>query len=161
LGHYLLSQLLLPCLNKSSEHGRIVNIVSRQCEKGTRTIHFNNLKDLGVGSHTTFELYAHSQLALLLGGTMGLNEQQAQENSHATTRIVAASVGNVNSTLNRHDSPLKRLFKHVLGYVFKRSDEEGARSVLWAALCDDKKVADPCPFYEDGKRMYIYFNNPW
>jgi len=157
-GHFLLTQKLLPLLEKSSE-GRIV-IVSSGAHKAGK-IHFDDINL--VSGYSAFKAYAQSKLANLL-----YTKAMAKRLVGTTVTINALHPGAVgtNMGVNRETGFGKGLLK-VLSLFFL-TPEEGSRTAVYLAVSPEisgksggyyykEKLAKPSRLGEDEELIERFY----
>mgnify|MGYP000117594303 CR=1 FL=1 len=145
LGHFLLTDLLLPALKKGAP-ARVVNVSSCFHDKAMGREGKIDLDDLFFEKrdYDGWEAYAQSKLANLL-------HARALASRLEGTGVTAVSVhpGWVRTNLARHSMPLwvqNYIMRPILGIMGMIEPWQGAQSSLYAALADD--VADhPGAYY--------------
>jgi NAD(P)-dependent dehydrogenase (short-subunit alcohol dehydrogenase family) len=121
LGHFLLTGLLLPLLNKTSG-ARVVSLSSLAHRSGQ--IDFDNLN--AERSYARWPSYAQSKLACMM---FGLELQRRLEKSGSTTLSLVAHPGGTNTELSRHVSLLG-----LFGSLFAQSPDAGSLPTMRAAV---------------------------
>jgi NAD(P)-dependent dehydrogenase (short-subunit alcohol dehydrogenase family) len=125
LGHFLLTGLLLPLLNKTSDKtsgARVVSLSSIAHRSGQ--IDFDNLN--AERSYSRWSSYAQSKLACMM---FGLELQRRLEKSGSTTLSLVAHPGGTNTELSRHVSLLG-----LFGSLFAQSPDAGSLPTMRAAV---------------------------
>lgn len=133
-GHFLLTSLLLPLLEKTG-NARIVNLSSIAHRNGQ--IHFDDMHF--EKSYSKGKAYGQSKLAMLM---FSYELAQRLNDAGYSTMSIAAHPGVANTALVRY---LPKFVTGVLGPVLKgllSTAEEGARPQIWAALADDVHSGD-------------------
>ncbi|XP_011305182.1 retinol dehydrogenase 13 [Fopius arisanus] len=129
LGHFLLTQLLLPKL-KASQQGRIINISAES--HTTSEIH---LDDLNLEEKfSAGEAFGQSKLAMIM---MARHMSQLLKDTHVT--INAVNPGLVRGTRHMRSSPINqaRLLKLIMlpwMWLLMKSPVEGAQTTIYAAV---------------------------
>jgi NAD(P)-dependent dehydrogenase (short-subunit alcohol dehydrogenase family) len=129
LGHFLLTGLLLPLLNKTSDKttgARVISLSSLAHRSGQ--IDFDNLN--AERSYSRWTSYAQSKLACMM---FGLELQRRLEKSGSKTLSLVAHPGGTNTELSRHVSLLG-----LFGSLFAQSPDTGSLPTMRAAV--DLKV---------------------
>jgi retinol dehydrogenase 12 len=122
LGHFVLTEMLLPLLAASGE-GRIVN-VSSEAHRSAKGIDFTTLRNPGVRK-TSFQAYARSKL---------MNILHARELSHRTrVHTYALHPGVVATDIWRALSP----WMQAILKLFMISSEKGARTTVYCATAPE------------------------
>lgn len=133
-GHFLLTSLLLPLLEKTGD-ARIVNLSSIAHRNGK--IHFDDLHF--EKRYSKMEAYGQSKLAMLMF-TYEL-DKHLKDRGYSTL-AVAAHPGVANTALSRYlPKPLIVILTPVAGFLLS-SPEEGALPQLYAALGEDIHSGD-------------------
>ena len=127
LGHFLLTQLLLPRM-EGREDARVVTL-SSNAHKTVRHIAFDNLN--GDRNYFRWNAYGQSKLANLL---FALELDRRLRARGSTVKSLAAHPGYAATNLQSAAAPLvDRLVMKVANAVVAQSDEMGALPVLYAA----------------------------
>jgi NAD(P)-dependent dehydrogenase (short-subunit alcohol dehydrogenase family) len=127
LGHFLLTQLLLPRM-EGREDARVVTL-SSNAHKTVRGIAFDNLS--GERRYFRWSAYGQSKLANLL---FALELDRRLRARGSTVKSIAAHPGYAATNLQSAAAPLlDRLAMKVGNVVIAQSDEMGALPVLYAA----------------------------
>ncbi|CAI5453293.1 unnamed protein product [Caenorhabditis angaria] len=131
LGPFLLTELLLPVIQKSANGGRIVNVSARL----HRTISSLDYERIDERNHfNKWILYRESKMANIL------HTRQLSHRLHSTgSSVVANSVhpGVVNSDFMRNTwwaAPGLIIITRCLANFFLKSSRDGAQTVLYVAL---------------------------
>lgn len=133
-GHFLLTSLLLPLLEKTG-NARIVNLSSIAHRSGR--IHFDDMHF--EKGYSKGKAYGQSKLAMLM---FSYELAQRLKEGGYSTMSIAAHPGVANTALVRY---LPKFVTGVLGPVLKgllSTAEEGARPQIWAALADEIESGD-------------------
>jgi len=138
LGHFLLTQKLLPRLRENAP-ARIVNVSSRSHYQA-RGIPFDDLRKPTL-SRTGLPEYAVSKLCNVL-----FTKELARGRAGAGVHSYALHPGVIASDIWRELPALVR----PLAKLFMKSTEDGAATTIWCASSDD--VADHDGRYYDNKR---------
>ena len=127
LGHFLLSQRLLPLLQRAPQ-GRLVLISSGLIRKAPEVgIEFDNLD--GKKSYDPEVAYGHSKLAVALYAA-----ECARRFTNSTVTVNAVHPGIIHTNLVRHLPWYKRAGANLLGFlIFNKSIEEGAATHCYVA----------------------------
>ncbi|CAJ0953073.1 unnamed protein product, partial [Mesorhabditis belari] len=124
LGHFLLTELLLKSIKRSSDP-RIVNVSSEIHSKGD-TIDLDFVND--AKNYARMMIYARSKLA---------NVMYSRELSHRHPRILSSSChpGNINTNILATSGLiiLKQIFAPIFWFCFK-TEMDGAQTALYLAL---------------------------
>ena len=127
LGHFLLTQLLLPRM-EGREDARVVTL-SSNAHKTVRGIAFDNLS--GERRYFRWNAYGQSKLANLV---FALELDRRLRARGSTVKSIAAHPGYAATNLQSAAAPLlDRLAMKVGNVVIAQSDEMGALPVLYAA----------------------------
>ncbi|XP_063991053.1 retinol dehydrogenase 13-like isoform X2 [Diachasmimorpha longicaudata] len=129
LGHFLLTQLLLPKI-KAAEQGRIINISAQA--HSTSQIHFDDLnleEKFSAG-----EAFGQSKLAMIM---MARHMSQLLKGTNVT--INAVNPGLVRGTRHMRSSPINqaRLLKLIMQpwmWLLMKSPAEGSQTAVYAAV---------------------------
>ena len=141
LGHFLLTKLLLPLIEKSS-YPKIINVSSVAHLHGT--IDFDNLKD-GKTPYNGLEAYAQSKLANVLF-TRGLARKYPNIASHCLhPGVVNTSFG------NKYSKWYLSLFWHFWK-IFMLSSEQGAATSIHLAT-SDRLPKGKALFFDEKQKM--------
>lgn len=138
LSHFLLTELLLPKLERSEDGGRVVNLSSRlhltadtvDPEVCDSAQHFSRL----------FKTYARSKLANVMH-VVALTTRIRTHNSASKICANACHPGTVDTALVRSEwfqKYVKRIFAPIIWFLLK-TPQDGAQTALYLAL--SKKVA--------------------
>jgi len=140
LGHFLLTQLLLPALRCPAEGGRIINVSSMAHYKGE--IDFSNLRgEKGPDQYRGMEAYSQSKLANLL-----FTKELARRTEGEVT-VNALHPGLVGTRLaNKYGGPLISLI-WTLYKPFARKPNKGANTSVY--LASSPEVRDVSGRYFD------------
>ena len=127
LGHFLLSQRLLPLLQRAPQ-GRLVLISSGLIRKAPKVgIEFNNLD--GKKSYDPEVAYGHSKLAVALYAA-----EFARRFANSTVTANALHPGIIHTNLLRHLPLYKRAAATLFGFlIFDKSIEEGTATHCYVA----------------------------
>lgn len=143
LGHFLLTGLLLPKLLQSPG-SRVIPVSSIAARSGV--IDFEDL--MGEGHYDSWKAYNQSKLANLM---FGLELQRRLACAGANTCAVVAHPGA--STTNLFSTPgggfIKRLLTPLIRPFLYQSQEDGVKTILYAATSPDAK---PGGYYGPAKR---------
>ncbi|KAI9136371.1 hypothetical protein BKA69DRAFT_1129161 [Paraphysoderma sedebokerense] len=125
LGHFLLSNLLIPKLEKVG--GRIVNVVSNEMF----AVDHVPLQDLKTNcmNYNTFTLYGISKLAMMMN-TLTL----AKRLKGTGVSVFAVHPGVVRTQVYQNLTFMKYYANSLLGYFTMKDPESGAVSVVWSAI---------------------------
>lgn len=134
LGHFLLTNLLLPVITKT-ENSRVVVLSSGAHRSGK--IHFNDLS--WEKDYSKFAAYSQSKLANLMFA-LDLNEKL--EASNHSTIAVAAHPGVARTSLGRHLNKILYFLLLPLFYLITHSAKKGALPTVMAALDPNVKGGD-------------------
>ena len=128
LGHFLLTNLLLDCLKKSSP-SRIVIVSSMLYKRGTM-----NFDDLNMEKvYNKARAYGNSKLANCL-----FAKELHSRLAGSGVDVLCTSPGMVLTNLGRHTfTPLTRALFTPLGWLLLKSPWQGAQSVVHCAVSDD------------------------
>ncbi|CAF1102404.1 unnamed protein product [Adineta ricciae] len=150
IGHFYLTQLLLPLLIKSN--GRIVNVSSQghvYAKENTDFIHSN--------SYDPFRAVSESKLANILH----VNELQRRYGNQGI-KAYSLHPGGVRTTgLSRDNKSYKMLIISLLSKIISKSIRQGAMTTLYCALSDEAqpgkyhsncRVAQPSSIAYDSKK---------
>ncbi|CAF1061737.1 unnamed protein product [Adineta ricciae] len=150
IGHFYLTQLLLPLLIKSN--GRIVNVSSLGhvfVKENTDFIHSN--------SYDPFQAESESKLANILHA----NELQRRYGNQGI-KAYSLSPGRVGTTgITRDNKSYKMLIISLLSKIISKSIRQGAMTTLYCALSDEAQpgkfhsncqVAQPSSIASDSKK---------
>ncbi|KAM6149242.1 LOW QUALITY PROTEIN: polyprenol dehydrogenase-like [Rhynchocyon petersi] len=130
LGHFLLTNLLLPTMKASGCPGHCARVVT--VSSATHYVGELNMDDLqSRQSYSCHAAYAQSKLALVFF-TYHLQHLLTASGSHVTANAVDPGV--VNTDLYRHVFWGTRLVKRLLGWLLFQTPEEGARTSIYAAV---------------------------
>jgi NAD(P)-dependent dehydrogenase (short-subunit alcohol dehydrogenase family) len=133
LGHFLLTGLLLPTLEKT-EGSRVVALSSIGHKSGK--IDFENLDG---EKYSRFGAYAQSKLACLM---FGYELQRRLQDKTSKTISVAAHPGASDTELGRHLPWIVQILIPILAPIVTHPVANGALPTLMAALDDDVKGGD-------------------
>ncbi|XP_039433889.1 retinol dehydrogenase 13 [Culex pipiens pallens] len=141
LGHFLLTQLLLPLLGRS-EQGRVINVAAHGYTAGKMTIEDPlNIGSWAPGFHAR-DAFAHSKLAVVMA-----SRQLAARLRKAKSAITvnSCSPGLVRGTEHLRHSPIMRaLFARTLTYpwmwLFMKSPYQGIQTMV--RLATDPALRD-------------------
>ena len=149
IGHFLLTNLLLPTLNKTPR-SRIINISSLAHEKGQ--INFEDLQH--EKSYNAFNVYRQSKLANVYF-TKELQKRLINEKQQ--TKVVSLHPGVVRTELGRHMMSDNIIFKGIffitvgpLFWLLTKSSRQGAQTNIYCALEDFDKLQGGS-YYSDCK----------
>jgi len=130
LGHFLLTNLLLPDLKKSAP-SRIVNLSSLASERSNAKIHWDDLQL--EKSYTPWLAYGQSKLANVL-----FTRELAKRLKGTGVTTFSLHPGAVVTELGRHLSLANKIpvgLFHLLGYLFPmKTSLQGAQTSLYACL---------------------------
>lgn len=127
LGHFLLTGLLLPVLERTPD-SRIISLSSNAHKSGT--INFDDLHFLKT-RYSSWKAYAQSKLACLI---FAYELDRRLKNKLSTTISVAAHPGASNTNLGQHVPKVLTGAASLVGAVIGHKPEIAARSTLIAAL---------------------------
>lgn len=142
LGHFLLTNLLLPIVTKT-QNSRIVVLSSGAHRSGK--IHFKDLN--WEKDYSKFAAYSQSKLANLM---FALDLNQKLEASNHSTIAVAAHPGVARTSLGRHFNKIVYFLMLPLFYLITHSAKKGALPTVMAAL--DPNVKGGEYFGPQGRR---------
>lgn len=136
LGHFLLTELLMPKLRESARTGfnaRIVIIASKAHAQGRM-----RWKDLNwnAGSYDKWKAYQQSKLANVIHGAALARRLQ---NTGITVYIVHPGMVNTNLTRHVKDDLFFRSFHGCMSYIY-RSPFYGAQTTLYCCL--EEKISN-------------------
>ena len=137
LGHFALTGLLMPLLDKAAESGRarVVTVASIAHKRGR--LNFDDLQS--TRRYSPMQSYQQSKLADLM---FALELDRRLRASGSSVMSVAAHPGVANTNLFRagdrsaFDSAMRDLASHLIG-AFLNSDDAGALPTLYAATSPD------------------------
>ncbi|EAR11456.1 oxidoreductase [Reinekea blandensis] len=133
-GHFLLTSLLLPLLEKTG-NARIVNLSSIAHRNGK--IHFDDMHF--EKRYSKMEAYGQSKLAMLM---FSYELSRRLKEQGYSTIAVAAHPGVANTALSRYlPKPMIALLTPVAGLLLS-SPEEGALPQIYAAVGEDIESGD-------------------
>lgn len=131
LGHFLLTNLLMPVITKTN-NSRVVVLSSGAHRSGK--INFNDLN--WEKDYSKFGAYSQSKLANLM---FALDLNQKLESSNHSTIAVAAHPGVARTSLGRHFNKIIYFLMLPLFYLITHSAKKGALPTVMAALDPDVK----------------------
>ncbi|PAV62704.1 hypothetical protein WR25_25827 [Diploscapter pachys] len=132
LGHFLLTELLLPAL-KRAQHGRIINVSSKLHHK-SKKIDLTTVDD--KKAFGMMQPYNRSKLA----NVMHAHELTKRLRKASVHNVTANSLhpGVIDSELSRHlpfvNKPLIRQIAKPITWFFMRTPKDGAQTTLYLAL---------------------------
>merc|ERR1719322_175634 len=147
LGHFLLTELLLPKLRKSAASGfnaRIVIVSSLAHEQGE--IRFDDLNWNTKGSYSAMRAYQQSKLANIMHGAA---LARRLENTGIT--VYSLHPGVINTELTRHFENSYPILFRILGPIYQnviKTPFHGAQTTLYCCL-DDKLSSQSGKYYSD------------
>lgn len=135
LSHFLLTQLLLPLLEKT-EGSRVVSLSSNAHKNGK--IHFDDLQF--KSNYSAVAAYSQSKLACLM---FAFELQRRLDSSGSKVMSVAAHPGMSDTNLFKHVPRwINFIFGGLIRSMMSQSAEEGAQPTLYAALGNDIQGGD-------------------
>ncbi|CAG9806799.1 unnamed protein product [Chironomus riparius] len=144
MGHFLLTNLLLPML-KTSQPSRIVNVSSMAHRWGKiKTDDLNSEK-----SYSNVYCYANSKLANIL-----FTRELARRLKDTKVTANALHPGVINTELSRHTGEISFFFSKYFVkpamYIFNKTPKQGAQTTIYAALDPDLENVSGQYFSECG-----------
>jgi len=144
LGHFLLTNLLLPLVTAAAPGARIVNISSIAHDKGE--MQWNDLNYKVDGSYSAWGAYQQSKLANVL---FGLELSKRIEGTGVTTYCLHP--GAIDTDLARHLGDTFGFFGRVMCFLsrpFVRTVEMGAQTTIYCAL-EESLAKESGKYYSD------------
>lgn len=148
LGHFLLTQRLLPLLANSSD-GRILNVSSVHHVRGR--IFFDDIHFERAGSYDPVEAYCQSKLANVLFNRE-LAKQLRSQVKYGDLKCYALNPGTINTNLTRHVTGGRKVIFNLIGAIFNLDIQTGTQTTLYCAL-------EPTLTNESGL-YYRYYSSP-
>jgi NAD(P)-dependent dehydrogenase (short-subunit alcohol dehydrogenase family) len=136
LGHFLLTSLLLPALNKA-EGARIVSLSSIAHKRAN--ISFDNLN--AEKGYSKFKAYGQSKLACLM---FAYELQRKLAKYGSPVRSIAAHPGVSNTNLGQYLPTWFNFISPLFHPFFTHSPDKAALPLLYAALGNDIEGGDYC-----------------
>lgn len=137
LGHFLLTHLLLPMLNKSKQ-GRVINVSAHAYSSGKMSIDDPlGITNLAPVFHPR-DAFAHSKLAINLW-----TRKLAKTLSSTSITVNCLTPGLVRGTKHMRQSPIMRAFSTKMlmwpcMFVFMKKPYQGAQTAIY--LATDEKI---------------------
>ncbi|KAI3409833.1 hypothetical protein GPALN_006208 [Globodera pallida] len=153
LGHFLLTELLLPKLERSEEGGRIVNVSSR-AHLWADSVDPELVE--APGRFGVMVTYARSKLANVMHA-VALTKRIRTNHSSSKVSANACHPGSVNTELIRNDffrKYVKKVLAPLIWFILK-TDQDGAQTPLFLAL--SKQIAGVSgKYYSDCKEEKVH-----
>jgi len=166
LGHFLLTNLLLPLVKKAGPGARIVVVASLAHSQGNNKIQWEDLSYEKTPYHS-YNAYCQSKLAnVLFAKELAAREKDIQ--------VYSLHPGVVKTDLWRHVKGKKSAMSYVMAVVgplyrpFMKDSKQGAQTTIFCAVdesvagesglyysdCKEKKPAPQATSVEDAKRLW-------
>jgi len=133
LGHFRLTNLLLPLMIKTEGERRIVCVSSMAHTMGTQEINFDDI--FWEKSYSPWSSYGQSKLANIMFAKE-LNRKLLEDKIPITVNSLHPGV--IPTELMR-DNPIKGSILYTLGYLFMKSIPQGAATTVFAATAPELK----------------------
>jgi len=168
LGHFLLTELLLPKLENCAEGGRIINVSSKQHYRADKV----DMEICNSKKHYErwIKTYARSKLAQVMH-VVALTKRIRSKDSASKISANACHPGVVNSDLIKiqlFQNFIKKIFAPILWFVMK-TEQDGAQTPLYLALSrkvngisgkyfSDCELQTPHPLAQNEEACEIMYN---
>lgn len=162
LGHFLLTNLLMPLLKKAAPNARIINVASLAHKQGS--INWDDIS-YAKTEYSPFVAYSQSKLANIL-----FTKELARKGEGSGVTAYALHPGVINTELGRHMQDMNACFVCMFKFIsnFIKTPENGANTTIYCAVeesigehsgryysdCREVQPARQAESAEDAKRLW-------